>query len=177
MRWKRKIYLAKMAAQHRPNIRSQVNSKTCRRVFKYGEARHKLSALRFTPQFETVLQRHKSCVILARFDLPPFTSFQPLPLFTLLPHYGFLSFEDLASLSTTGIPSFISTLRFRAFFTFFFLSTIEEPMTYTDKHRPKSRSCWQTLRAQPGGCLGQALERVAECINMVTPTTNRLHYD
>ena len=111
-----------------------------------------------------------------RFDLPPFTSFQPLLLFTLLPHYGFWSFEDPASLSTNGIPSFISTLIFRTFFTFFFLSSTEEPMTYTAKRRPKSRSCWQTLRAQHGGFLGQTVERVAECINMVKPTTNRLHY-
>ena len=68
----------------------------------------------------------------ARFDLPPFTSFEPLALFTLLPHYGFWSFEDPASLTTTGGQSFISTLRFRTFFTFFFRSRQEKPRTYAD---------------------------------------------
>ena len=50
-----------------------------------------------------------------RFDLSPFTSFQPLPLFASLPHYRFWSSEDPATLTTTRAPSFISTLIFRTF--------------------------------------------------------------
>ena len=50
-----------------------------------------------------------------RFDLSPFTSFQPLPLFASLPHYRFWSSEDPATLTTTRAPSFISTLLFRTF--------------------------------------------------------------
>ena len=42
-----------------------------------------------------------------RFDLPPFTSFEPLTLFALLAHFGFQSFEYPTTLTTTRAPSFI----------------------------------------------------------------------
>ena len=101
------------------------------------------------------------------FEDPPYPlsgKFQPLPLFTLLPHSGIRSFRDPATPTTTGGPSFISTSIFRTFFT-------------TSQHRSSSRSCWQTLRPHPEGFLGPTSDRVAESINMVKPTTNRLHYD
>ena len=102
-----------------------------------------------------------------RFDLHPFTSFQPLPLFTILPQSVLWSFE-YATRPTTFI--------FRpTFFTLFFLSGFEEPRTQTDPCTD-TLSCWQTLRAQPEGFLGPTLERVAECIHEVKPTTERLHY-
>ena len=50
--------------------------------------------------------------IQTRFNLPPFTSFWPFPLFSLLAHYGFWSFEYPTSLTTTGAPSFIYFLIF-----------------------------------------------------------------
>ena len=45
-----------------------------------------------------------SSTIYARFDLPPFTSFEPLALFTILPHYDWCAVFHLY-------------LIFRAFFT------------------------------------------------------------
>ena len=71
------------------------------------------------------------------FEDPPYPlsgKFQPLPQFTLLPHSGFRSFRDPATPTTTGGPSFISTLIFRTFLTFFL-----QARGAKDLHRPLYR--------------------------------------
>ena len=44
----------------------RANFRTCRRVYTWGEAHDRASALQMTPQFKTARQRHRSCVIVSR---------------------------------------------------------------------------------------------------------------
>ena len=82
-----------------------------------------------------------SSTIHALFDLPPFTSFEPLALFTLVPHYGFWSFGDPATLTTTGVPYFISTL----------FSALFLPHRRTDQAAaPVGKPCERNLKPSSG---------------------------
>ena len=78
---------------------------------------------------------------------PPFH----ITSFTLLAHYGFWSFEYPAGITTTGAPSFVSSLTFRT-------------TLFTSQPRRNSLSRWQTLQAQPQGFFGPTLERITGSI-------------